>query len=318
MELFSSLLKTNKQTPVLGLLVNIAAIYVAYKFIIQPLNEEYLPIETFVQSEPYIYMQNEDCYDEFYCSIYQELNNTDKRVNWELVKLLQMTMPDTKHSVFLDVGSGTGHTINQLLEAGYKAYGIDNSQAMIDLCEETYPNVEVQKGCVTNGLLFEDSTFTHILCTDFTIYHLEDKKKFFANCLKWLQPNGYLVLHLAERTHFNAVSPLKEDELEWKPIIPKEKKQNNKIVAEYEDFKYEKQFFIPIDVARTNKVSLREKFTHKVSKNVRQNEITYFMEEISDIIKLAKKMGFVFHAKTDLKELNGEEHQYLYILEKPM
>ena len=75
MDLFSSLLKTNKQTPVLGLLVNIAAIYVAYKFVIQPLNEEYLPIETFVQSEPYVYKQNEDCYDDFYCSVYQELNN---------------------------------------------------------------------------------------------------------------------------------------------------------------------------------------------------------------------------------------------------
>lgn len=318
MELFSSLLKSNKQTPVLGYLVNIAVIYLAYKLVIQPLHEDTLPIETFVQHEPYVYKQDEDCYDDFYSSVYQELNNTEKRVNWELLKLLEMTMPDTNNSVFLDVGSGTGHAVSQLNEAGYKAYGVDKSKSMIKDCETKYPNVEIQEGCVSNGLLFDDSTFTHILCTDFTIYHIQNKRRFFANCMKWLQPNGYLVLHLAERTHFNAVSPLKDDELDWKPIIPRKETQNNKAIAEYEDFKYEKQFFIPINVDKTNKVALREKFTDNVTKHVRQNEITYYMEEISDIIRMAKKMGFIFHAKTDLKELNGEEHQYMYILEKPM
>jgi SAM-dependent methyltransferase len=318
MELFSSLLKSNKQSPVIGYLVNIAVIYLAYKLVIKPLHEDNLPIETFVQNEPYVYKQNEDCYDDFYSSVYQELNNTEKRVNWELLKLLEMTMPDTNNSVFLDVGSGTGHAVKQLNEAGYKAYGVEKSKSMIKDCEIKHPDVEIQEGCVSNGLLFDDSTFTHILCTDFTIYHLQHKRQFFANCMKWLRPNGYLVLHLAERTHFNAVSPLKDDELEWKPIIPKKETQKNKIVADYEDFKYEKQFFIPIDVASTNKIALREKFTDNGSKHVRQNEITYYMEEISDIIKMAKKTGFVFHAKTDMKELNGEEHQYLYILEKPM
>ena len=42
------------------------------------------------------------------------------------------------------------------------------------------------------------------------------------------------------------------------------------------------------------------------------------MEEIKEILAMAKKAGFIFHAKASMKKYNGDPHQYLYILEKPM
>jgi hypothetical protein len=39
---------------------------------------------------------------------------------------------------------------------------------------------------------------------------------------------------------------------------------------------------------------------------------------VQDILKIAGACGFIVHAKADMKECNGDENQYLYILERQM
>lgn len=303
------------------LLCNVAIAYVGYSlyvYVDKKMKRDEDDIEGFTQLEPFVLKRDKGCYDEFYASVFDEIHNSAKFASWELTQVLKMTIPDTNHSVFLDIASRTGDRVKELEDGGYRAYGLESSKALISHCEQKYPELEIQKGSPFESMLFEKNTFTHILCCDFAIYEMKDKASFFGNCFHWLQHNGYLVLHLVERSCFNAVSPRDDDDIKWLPLIPQDRKQISKVEAEYEDFHFERSYHFPVNVHATNVVLLRETFTDKATKHVRQNEFTYQMEEIKDILSMAKKAGFIFHAKASMKKCNGDPHQYLYILEKPM
>ena len=303
------------------LLCNVAFAYVGYsvyKYVDKKMKNEEDDVEGFTQLEPFVLKRDAGCYDDFYAGVFDEIHNSAKFASWELTQVLKMTLPDINHSVFLDIASRTGDRVKELEDGGYRAYGLESSKALISRCGEKYPELEIQNGKYTESLLFEKHTFTHILCCDFAIYEIKDKATFFGNCFHWLQNNGYLVLHLAERSCFNAVSPRNEDDIKWLPLIPPDRKQISKVKAEYEDFEFERSFHFPMNVDETNVVLLRETFTDKATKHVRQNEFTYEMPEIKEVLSMAKKAGFIFHAKASMKKCNGDPHQYMYILEKPM
>jgi hypothetical protein len=42
------------------------------------------------------------------------------------------------------------------------------------------------------------------------------------------------------------------------------------------------------------------------------------METIDEVLDVAKKCGFIVHAKTSMKGCNGDANQYLYVLERTM
>ena len=96
--------------------------------------------------------------------------------------ILKTTNPCRENSVFLDVGSGVGETVYQLKNEGFNAFGIDKSKNMCDVAKNTYNDIEVLNDDILKPMAFEKNTFTHILCTYFTIYQIEDKKRFFSNC----------------------------------------------------------------------------------------------------------------------------------------
>lgn len=303
------------------LLCNVAIAYVGYSMYIyldKKMKNEEDDVEGFTQLEPFVLKRNTDCYDHFYANVFDEIHNSTKLASWELTQVLKMTFPDTNNSVFLDIASRTGDRVKELVDGGYKAYGLESSKSLISRCGNKYPDLEIQLGKYNESLLFEKHTFTHILCCDFAIYEMKDKSTFFGNCFHWLQNNGYLVLHLVERSCFNAISPRDEDDIKWVPLIPEDRRQISEVTADYEDFKFTKSFHFPVNINETNIVLFRETFTDKLTKHVRQNEFTYQMEEIKQILSMAKKAGFIFHAKASMKKYNGDPHQYLYILEKPM
>lgn len=124
---FGSLLSSNNtNNVVLKYLLTVAigyAVYSNYK----SKDKRNKQSEGFHQKEPFVLKRNGDVYDDFYAEIYDNLHDTKKRSQWELMKLLKYTVLDTRNSVILDVGSGTGYTVNELTSAGYKAYGIDLS-----------------------------------------------------------------------------------------------------------------------------------------------------------------------------------------------
>ena len=267
-------------------------------------------LEGFSQSNSYSLKEDNQIYDDFYTQIYDDLMLPETISQYTVSKIIEMTEPSQQYSVFLDIGSGTGHTVNSLRKKGYQAHGIDQSKAMVGFSQTKFPDISVKCGNVENPITYDRGTFTHILCTEKTIYEFEDKSIFFQNCYFWLQQNGYLILHLVERNNFNTIIPAGKPNMLDDP----QKYSENRITDTLIDF-FHFQYKSSYDFSKENKVIHKERFTDTKTNAVRENEKTLYIEPINTILLLANKYGFLTKGKINIYNKDGE---YLYILERMM
>lgn len=267
--------------------------------------------EGFDQGAPFVLKRNNDIYDSYYAMIYDELNQPKPRVEFEYKQIIDMTHPSKENSVFLDVGSGTGNLTNQLTSNGYSTYGIDDSSAMVEVSQYNYPKIDIKCGNVLDPMAYDRGMFTHIMCMNFTIYHFQDKWAFFRNCYYWLAPNGYLILHLADRKKYNPIV-----QAAIPSMIDNPQKYTNKritdAVIQFPGFSYKTSTnFLPDKT--DNRVIISETFKDNASAKIRQNELTLYMEDVKDVLYSASKCGFIIQGKT---EFINDEWQYIYVLER--
>lgn len=253
-------------------------------------HKKQMGVESFQQSGPFSLKMDGDIYDDFYCDIYDRLMLPDVRVDYELGIIMRTLNPDKNRSRILDVGAGTGTLVNSLVSAGYNAIGVDKSLAMVQkgILNEG-PSKVIIKGDIGEPMLFDKGAFTMILCLDFTLYEMPDKIAFFKNCYSWLERGGYLVIHLAEKDQFNAIIP------GAKPVVLDSIEQLGpervkKTVIDFGGFVYTSDY---VDGSNEYELIHKETFVDKASKNVRQNELTLYMEPSAKIIELVRKVGFI-------------------------
>jgi SAM-dependent methyltransferase len=307
----------------LQLLLILAIIFLAiylYRISESPYIKKRREQEGFTQEKPYVLKQNNDVYDKFYAELYDGVNNRDKICQRELFQIIKMTEATTANSVFLEVGSATGTVLNQLVSAGYTAYGVDKSDDMVTHAETIYPDLNIKMADILDPMTYENGVFTHILCLNFTLYELENKRQFFSNCYFWMKPNAYLIVHLVNPKKFSsrkylkfkgAMTTLFDNLLPETEVEPRE----TELQTDFEDCKYNEKYETAAD---KKTVTFTQNFTDNVTKNIRQNEQTLKMETIDEILDMAKYTGFLVHAKTSMKGCNGDDNQYLYVLERAM
>jgi len=302
----------------LVILAIILLIVYLYRISESPYNKKNKAQEGFQQDQPYVLKQNQDVYDEFYTDMYDGVNNRDKICQLELFQIIKMTEPSVKNSVFLDVGSGTGCVVNELANSGYDVYGVDKSIIMSDYAETKYPSINIKTADVLDPMTYESGLFTHVLCLNFTLYEFTNKPQFFNNSYFWLKPNGYLVLHLVDPNKFSSKKYLKNKgrlTTIYDSLMPESNNDGRKTTTnvEFADCNYEESYQFS---NTSSNVVFKQTFTDKYTKNIRQNEQTMNMESIDEILDIAKRAGFIVHAKTGMNGINGDNNQYLYILER--
>ena len=242
--------------------------------------------EGFQQQQEFLFKKGVDIYDDFYANVYDYLVFNELKNDYEVGMIINQNVPNTK-SVILDVGCGTGHHVAKMSQNNnLEVVGIDISPSMIKKAKENYPSLNFQQADALNKDAFQNNSFTHILALYFTIYCIEDKAQFFNNCMEWLMPGGYLVVHAKER-------------------ITKTKVNFNEFVYNA-DFKLGESSDIAI---------FEEKFKFNDGK-VRKQEHILYMNDIGGIMNMAQDAGFLIHAKVDLMKV-AYEHQYLYVFVKP-
>uniref|UniRef100_A0A6C0F170 Methyltransferase type 11 domain-containing protein n=1 Tax=viral metagenome TaxID=1070528 RepID=A0A6C0F170_9ZZZZ len=271
-------------------------------------NDIHMYHEGFEQQAPFVLKNDKDVYDSFYAIVYDELNKTGERTAFECNKIIELTKPSTNNSVFLDVGSGTGHLVNSLTNLGYQAHGLDLSKDMIEYSQKKFPDIQTKCGDTCDPLVYDRLVFTHITCTNYTIYHLKDKNIFFRNCYHWLMPNGFLIVHLVDKDKYNPLAPI-ADKISLKNANLYNSSRKTDATIEFKDFEYATSH----DVKPHNHVIVKETFTDSVTKHVRQNELTLYMENKEDIVKMAQNNGFLAHA---LINLPNDDYQYIYVFER--
>ena len=260
--------------------------------------------------DKFLFKTGDDVYDDFYANIYDYLVFNNIKNSYEIGEIVNSTSP-SETSVILDVGCGTGHHVGKMSEQNLNVLGIDISPSMIQKAKENYPNYNFRVANALNTTEFNYQTFTHILCLYFTIYYFPDKRRFFDNCMDWLRPGGYLVVHLVDREKFDPILPPGNPLYIVSPQkYAKERITSTKIT--FNDFVYNSDFKFD---KGANIATFDEKFKFN-NGNVRKQEQKLYMEDTQDILTTAQQCGFILQGKIDLVNC-AYESQYLYIFVKP-
>ena len=266
--------------------------------------------EPFESRKEFIIRRGPEVYDDFYVDVYDTLLYDELRNNYEIGRLLENTSP-TQQSVIADIGSTTGHTTGSLTKLGYNVVGVGPSTSMVKRARENYPEAKFEQRDVTKALAFEPSSLTHITCFYFTIYMMKDKRKFFENCMHWLMPGGYLVLHLVNRDKFDPILPVGNVLV---GVDPQKytKKRITSTAASFQNHDYTAKFDLKGDDAY-----LIETFRSKSDGSVRKNEHHLYMPTQSSILAMARDAGFIMVSEHEMKSCQ-HDNQYIYVLQKPM
>ena len=268
------------------------------------------PKEGFHQNDNFLFKTGNEVYDGFYSQVYDYLVFNNLKNDYEVGTIINNTNPK-ETSVILDVGSGTGHHVANLASQNLNVLGIDISPAMVEKAKENYPEYNFQVGDALDSGLIKTNSLTHILCLYFTIYYFKDKRRFFDNCMDWLLPGGYLIVHLVDREKFDPILP------PGNPLYivsPQKyaKERITKTKVHFNDFVYESNFNFNKD---EDKATFDEKFKFEDGK-VRKQQQTLYMEDTEVILTIAQDCGFILQSKIDLLKC-AYEYQYLYVFTKP-
>jgi len=126
-------------------------------------------------------------------------------------------------------------------------------------------------------------------------------------------PNGYLIIHLADRNKFDTIVPIGKTAL---PVNPNRyiSSRITDTIVDFGGFEYKSSY--QFNKESENIVSFVEKFQDKETKHVRENEQILYFEPIDVILKMASESRFSLKSKIDMKKNIDDENQYIYILEK--
>ena len=103
------------------------------------------------------------------------------------------------NSKILEVGCGTGQLTNFLARYSREVYGIDLSKGSLLLAEKFRRENNIDRSFFlrmdTFNILFKENIFD-IIISNGVLHHTKDAKLAFKNILKYLKPNGYVIIGL--------------------------------------------------------------------------------------------------------------------------
>ena len=265
------------------------------------------------------YMGNSELYDKFYASIYEQITQGSVRTQAEVGLILHEWTKrgdDLKNFEVLDIGCGTGIAVSALAKIGVKkVVGLDNSAAMLDqaknttlplttLTDEQKARIEWRKDDAMNPSACQGGEFTNVLMLYFTIYYFQDKETVFRNLFFWVKPGGRLTIHVVNKHKFD---PMLESAAPWLGFSLQKysdtRIQKSEVV--FNKFRYVAEFDLQDPLAE-----FRETIRIKDGR-VRRQKHTLKMEDMNEIVGMAKAAGWEYVGYTDLTPLSLE---YMYHL----
>lgn len=260
--------------------------------------------------EKYKSLKNNDIYDSFYVSIYDKLFMDPSRFKFEIQETIENTKID-ENSRILDIGSSTGHHVRAFQQYTKHVEGLDTSNEMIKYAKNKYPLIPFTKANAMDGMIYDPNSFTHITAYYFTIYQFNDLYGFLSNVYKWLEPNGYFIVHMVNRKMFDPIlSPANPIIMVSPQKYAKERITTSEI--KFNDFKYKGQFSLDEE---KDKAIFEETFVYDDNNHTRKHVHEYNAPKLTSILKLAQDIGFNVIKRIDMVTCEYE-YQYIYIMQK--
>lgn len=266
------------------------------------------------------YLNNTELYDKFYASLYDKLTQGTHRTQSEIGLMMnEWTKRADDKATFsvLDAGCGTGIAVASMAKLGVKkVVGIDNSEAMLNQAKlHTIPSTNLkdeQKGIIEwrNRDLIDPSAcsgseFTHAFLLYFTVYYFTDKETLFRNLFFWVKPGGKLVVHVVNKHKFDPILDSASSVLAFS-LQKYSDSRIKKSEVTFNKMKYTGEFDLQDPGAE-----FRETFRFNDGK-VRRQRHELKMEDMAEIVGMAKVAGWDYVGFTDLTPLAFEYAHHLH------
>ena len=266
------------------------------------------------------WLDNNEIYDPFYCSVYDQLTQGAIRNQAEVGLMLHEWTKkgdDLKTFNVLDVGCGTGVAVCAFAKMGVRrVVGMDKSKAMIEHASkqvvaqttltEDQKNVIVWKtDDAINPSAFAGGEFDHICMLYFTIYYFADKEGVFRNMFFWAKPGASLVVQVVNKHKFD---PMLDSASPWMGFSLQKYSDKRVVKSEvvFNKFKYAGEFHLTDPEAE-----FRETFRFTDGK-VRRQKHTLIMEDMTEIVGMAKVAGWEYIGNIDLTPISFEYAYHLH------
>ena len=266
------------------------------------------------------WLNSDELYDSFYAKIYDQLTQGSVRTQAEIGMMLHEWSKrgeDITKFEILDGGCGTGIAVAALAKMNVKrVVGIDTSEEMIKHAEEVVieqstltkeqkKHLEFRKGDLIDPSICAPGEFSHVCLLYFTIYYFKDKEALFRNLFLWVKPGGKMCIQVVNKHKFD---PMLESSTPWMGFslqkYSKERVTKSEVV--FDNFKYIGEFDLTDPQAE-----FRETFRFKDGK-VRRQKHEFRMENIDEIVKMAKMAGWKYDGSVDLTKISAEYFYHLY------
>ena len=266
------------------------------------------------------YLDNKELYDPFYASLYDKLTQGTHRTQSEVgIMMNEWTKRGDDKSTFsiLDAGCGTGIAVACFAKLGVKkVVGLDRSVAMLDQAKKhTIPSTTLtteQKGKIewrTDDLINPSACaggeFTHACLLYFTVYYFSDKETLFRNLFFWVKPGGKLVIQVVNKHKFDPILDSAASVLAFS-VQKYSDTRVKKSEVTFNKMKYVGEFDL-----EDPRAEFRETFRFKDGK-VRRQRHQLKMENMAEIVGMAKAAGWVYEGFTDLTPLAFEYAHHLH------
>ena len=270
-----------------------------------------------------LWFENDELYDEFYASVYDNLTQLAGRYPQEISLIMHQwkktAAPDTID--VLDCGCGTGIASVYFAKQGVNSVtGLDKSESMLrrarnvtllaaKLPKEQRDSVTFLHGDMNQQATFSPGQFSHATLLFFTIYYSGDTVGVFKNLYSWVRPGGQIAIEVVNKYKFD---PLLESASPFIGVSLQKysKKRATKSKVEFDKFSYEAEFDLQDPHAE-----FRETFRFS-DKSIRRQRHTFTMRDINEIVHHAQTAGWNYNGFIDLVTV-GFEYAYVLIFTHP-
>jgi SAM-dependent methyltransferase len=269
------------------------------------------------------WFENEELFDEFYSSVYDNLTQLSGRYPQEVALIINQWKKTSELDTMdvLDCGCGTGIATVLFGKMGVNSViGLDKSEAMLrrargvtllaaNLPKDQRESISFLNGNMNQQYTFSGGQFSHATLLFFTVYYSNDPTGLFRNLFHWIRPGGQLAIEVVNKYKFD---PLLESASPFvgTTVQKYSKKRVTKSKVEFDKFSYEAEFDLLDPTAE-----FREVFRF-ADKSVRRQRHTLHMRDINDFVHVAQTTGWNYNGYIDLVSA-GFEYAYILMFTHP-